>query len=200
MFKLAEHIHTHAQQYSPLRLKMAMDGENMGRRESMDPSIRGQSSCLYTFFHKIYLISAIRLHNCRSYYRCIHKLDRGCPVTRQVQRTEENDSIFAITYMGLHTCMEDDHTAVDKQSLALDSKMNNKDNDRKELAAPPSVMEQDCEEEMISNESTARSCSSSEISSMFSGLAPLSAEDGASSANSSFGTGIDELIAWMSAN
>ncbi|XP_074582246.1 putative WRKY transcription factor 67 [Curcuma longa] len=118
----------------------------------------------------------------RSYYRCIYKHDRGCPVTRQVQRTEEDDSIFAITYVGLHTCIQDDHTAATKHSLALESNMNNNDNasddDRKELAAPPSApTKRDCEEEVIRNESTAGSCSSSEINSVFSGLAPLIAED-----------------------
>ncbi|KAG6509818.1 probable WRKY transcription factor 70 [Zingiber officinale] len=144
----------------------------------------------------------------RSYYRCVHKHDRGCPVTRQVQRTEEDDSIFAITYVGQHTCMEDDHTtaATDLQALTLESKMNKNDDasddDDKELAAPPSAMKRDCEEEMISIESTtAGSCSSSEISSTFSGLAPLSAEDGNySSANLGFGMGFDELIALMSAH
>lgn len=152
--------------------------------------------------------AAIRLCNCRSYYRCVHKHDRGCPVTRQVQRTEENDSIFAITYVGQHTCTEDDRTtaATDLQALTLESKMNKNDDasddDDKELAAPPSAMKRDCEEEMISIESTtAGSCSSSEISSTFSGLAPLSAEDGNySSANLGFGMGFDELIALMSAH
>ncbi|XP_074591603.1 transcription factor WRKY45-1-like [Curcuma longa] len=42
----------------------------------------------------------------RSYYRCIHKHDRGCQVTRHVQRTEKDDSIFAITYVGEHTCID----------------------------------------------------------------------------------------------
>ncbi|CAL9209967.1 unnamed protein product [Musa hybrid cultivar] len=39
------------------------------------------------------------------YYRCGHKYDRGCQATRQVQRSEEDPSMFVITYMGQHACV-----------------------------------------------------------------------------------------------
>ncbi|XP_042444686.1 probable WRKY transcription factor 70 [Zingiber officinale] len=51
----------------------------------------------------------------RSYYRCIHKHDRGCRVTRHVQKTEEDDSVFAITYIGEHTCI---HKSRDEEVIS----------------------------------------------------------------------------------
>lgn len=40
----------------------------------------------------------------RCYYRCTHKYDQDCKATRQVQRSEEDPSLFVITYFGEHTC------------------------------------------------------------------------------------------------
>lgn len=40
----------------------------------------------------------------RSYYRCTHRKTQGCAAMKQVQKTDENSSIFAITYLGTHTC------------------------------------------------------------------------------------------------
>ncbi|KAH7654078.1 WRKY domain-containing protein [Dioscorea alata] len=42
----------------------------------------------------------------RSYFRCTHKHDRNCQATRQVQKSEEDPSMFVITYMGEHTCKD----------------------------------------------------------------------------------------------
>ncbi|KAL8489190.1 hypothetical protein ACS0TY_024713 [Phlomoides rotata] len=40
----------------------------------------------------------------RSYYRCTHRVDRGCSATKYVQRSDDNPSVYAITYRGKHTC------------------------------------------------------------------------------------------------
>lgn len=40
----------------------------------------------------------------RSYFRCTRKFDQGCQATKQVQKSEEDPSLFVITYMGEHTC------------------------------------------------------------------------------------------------
>ncbi|ONK61773.1 uncharacterized protein A4U43_C08F33440 [Asparagus officinalis] len=40
----------------------------------------------------------------RCYFRCTHKHDQGCKATRQVQQSEEDPSLFIITYFGEHTC------------------------------------------------------------------------------------------------
>ncbi|ONK55038.1 uncharacterized protein A4U43_UnF8320 [Asparagus officinalis] len=40
----------------------------------------------------------------RGYYRCTHRNTQGCLAMKQVQRSEDNPSIFNVTYRGTHTC------------------------------------------------------------------------------------------------
>lgn len=40
----------------------------------------------------------------RLYYRCSYKDDHGCTATKQVQQSEEDPSLYVITYFGDHTC------------------------------------------------------------------------------------------------
>ncbi|KAK8692748.1 hypothetical protein V6N13_070355 [Hibiscus sabdariffa] len=40
----------------------------------------------------------------RGYYRCIHRSVGGCLATKQVQRSDDDPTIFEITYIGTHTC------------------------------------------------------------------------------------------------
>ncbi|CAL1392700.1 unnamed protein product [Linum trigynum] len=40
----------------------------------------------------------------RSYYRCTHKFDQGCKATKQVQQLEQEKEMYSITYLGHHTC------------------------------------------------------------------------------------------------
>ncbi|CAL0305342.1 unnamed protein product [Lupinus luteus] len=40
----------------------------------------------------------------RCYYRCTHQKLYGCPAKKQVQRLDENSSIYEVTYRGNHTC------------------------------------------------------------------------------------------------
>ncbi|CAL5339915.1 hypothetical protein CsSME_00023750 [Camellia sinensis var. sinensis] len=42
----------------------------------------------------------------RAYYRCTHRNAQGCLATKQVQRSDEDSSIFEITYRGRHTCIQ----------------------------------------------------------------------------------------------
>uniref|UniRef100_A0A0D9VTQ9 WRKY domain-containing protein n=1 Tax=Leersia perrieri TaxID=77586 RepID=A0A0D9VTQ9_9ORYZ len=42
----------------------------------------------------------------RSYYRCTHMLDQGCPAKRQTQPCQSDPSSFDITYHGEHTCRD----------------------------------------------------------------------------------------------
>ncbi|XP_023757904.1 probable WRKY transcription factor 46 [Lactuca sativa] len=42
----------------------------------------------------------------RAYYRCTHRHVQGCLATKQVQRSDEDSSVFEITYRGRHTCMQ----------------------------------------------------------------------------------------------
>ncbi|XP_029128607.1 probable WRKY transcription factor 53 isoform X2 [Cajanus cajan] len=40
----------------------------------------------------------------RGYYRCTHRNVQGCVATKHVQRSDEDPTIFEITYRGRHTC------------------------------------------------------------------------------------------------
>ncbi|CAK9175571.1 unnamed protein product [Ilex paraguariensis] len=40
----------------------------------------------------------------RGYYRCSHRNVQGCLATKQVQRSDEDPTIFEINYRGRHTC------------------------------------------------------------------------------------------------
>ncbi|KAB5531665.1 hypothetical protein DKX38_018335 [Salix brachista] len=42
----------------------------------------------------------------RGYYRCTHRNVQGCLATKQVQRSDEDPTIFEITYRGRHTCTQ----------------------------------------------------------------------------------------------
>lgn len=51
----------------------------------------------------------------RSYYRCVHKPDRGCDATRQAQQTDDDPSLFDVAYYGEHTCLPLENTQLLKQ-------------------------------------------------------------------------------------
>ncbi|KAK1565402.1 hypothetical protein Q3G72_025764 [Acer saccharum] len=40
----------------------------------------------------------------RSYYRCTYRNTQNCCATKQVQRSDEDPTIFEVTYRGTHTC------------------------------------------------------------------------------------------------
>ncbi|KAI3829261.1 hypothetical protein L1987_03380 [Smallanthus sonchifolius] len=42
----------------------------------------------------------------RAYYRCTHRNVQGCLATKQVQRSDEDSSLFEVTYRGRHTCIQ----------------------------------------------------------------------------------------------
>ncbi|XP_062120237.1 probable WRKY transcription factor 53 [Humulus lupulus] len=42
----------------------------------------------------------------RGYYRCTHRNVQGCLATKQVQRSDDDPTIFEITYRGRHTCTQ----------------------------------------------------------------------------------------------
>lgn len=52
----------------------------------------------------------------RGYYRCTHRNVQGCLATKQVQRSDEDSTIFEITYRGRHTCSQANHTPPTTQS------------------------------------------------------------------------------------
>ncbi|KAL6841263.1 hypothetical protein ACP4OV_028781 [Aristida adscensionis] len=48
----------------------------------------------------------------RTYFRCAYKHDNGCTATRQVQQSEDDPSLYVVTYFGEHTCGMDSAAAV----------------------------------------------------------------------------------------
>ncbi|XP_051119109.1 probable WRKY transcription factor 53 [Andrographis paniculata] len=40
----------------------------------------------------------------RSYYRCTYRMVQNCWATKQVQRSDEDPTVFDLTYKGTHTC------------------------------------------------------------------------------------------------
>ncbi|XP_062198729.1 transcription factor WRKY19-like [Phragmites australis] len=42
----------------------------------------------------------------RGYYRCTHRHSQGCAATKQVQRTDEDPTLFDVIYHGAHTCVQ----------------------------------------------------------------------------------------------
>nr|QGQ64051.1 WRKY transcription factor 28 [Santalum album] len=42
----------------------------------------------------------------RGYYRCTHRNVHGCLATKQVQRSDDDPTIFEVTYRGHHTCSQ----------------------------------------------------------------------------------------------
>lgn len=42
----------------------------------------------------------------RGYYRCTHRNSQGCVATKQVQRTDEDPTLFNVIYHGTHTCVQ----------------------------------------------------------------------------------------------
>lgn len=45
----------------------------------------------------------------RGYYRCTHRKPQGCLAMKQVQRSDEDPSLFSVTYRGRHTCIQAVH-------------------------------------------------------------------------------------------
>lgn len=42
----------------------------------------------------------------RGYFRCTHKHDQGCQATKHVQKSEDDPSLYVVTYMEQHTCKD----------------------------------------------------------------------------------------------
>ncbi|XP_057724391.1 WRKY transcription factor 55 [Arachis stenosperma] len=58
----------------------------------------------------------------RSYYRCTHQKQYGCPAKKQVQKIDNNPNIFEVTYVGDHTChMSSTAPSSFPQQLQLDN-------------------------------------------------------------------------------
>ncbi|RZC72535.1 hypothetical protein C5167_048022 [Papaver somniferum] len=51
----------------------------------------------------------LRAKHPRSYYRCSRSSAEGCKAMKHVQQSDEERSMFIVTYQGKHTCLRDAH-------------------------------------------------------------------------------------------
>ncbi|OIV94019.1 hypothetical protein TanjilG_19380 [Lupinus angustifolius] len=61
----------------------------------------------------------------RSYYRCTCRNTQGCQATKQVQRSDEDPTIFDITYRGKHTCSQGSNAPLIPKSIHEQEKPHN---------------------------------------------------------------------------
>ncbi|EEF50577.1 probable WRKY transcription factor 53 [Ricinus communis] len=64
----------------------------------------------------------------RSYYRCTHRHSQGCLATKQVQRSDQDPTIFEVNYSGKHKCLHSSRLATSSPSPINDKSEQNKDN------------------------------------------------------------------------
>ncbi|XP_011093555.1 probable WRKY transcription factor 41 [Sesamum indicum] len=57
----------------------------------------------------------------RAYYRCTHRKTQGCLATKQVQRADEDPSIFEVIYSGKHSCIQE-RLKQKKENLIIQNK------------------------------------------------------------------------------
>jgi WRKY DNA -binding domain len=102
---------------------------------------------------------------CRSYFRCTHKFDQGCKALKQVQKSEEDPTMFIITYVGNHTCKNaspppqiiqnfpHDNTSrlISFESNPTRSDQNNKHGQANVATPSVQALKQDGEEDVLSN-------------------------------------------------
>lgn len=62
------------------------------------------------FWTSVFFSQLQSFWTCRAYYRCTHKNVQGCMARKQVQRSEEDPSIFHVMYQGIHTCVAANQT------------------------------------------------------------------------------------------
>ncbi|XP_054825436.1 probable WRKY transcription factor 41 [Prosopis cineraria] len=65
----------------------------------------------------------------RSYYRCTFRKTQNCWATKQIQRSDEDPTVFDITYRGRHTCSLGNNSVQPPKSPDKQEKLNNYESD-----------------------------------------------------------------------
>uniref|UniRef100_A0A2P2IWG1 WRKY domain-containing protein n=2 Tax=Rhizophora mucronata TaxID=61149 RepID=A0A2P2IWG1_RHIMU len=60
----------------------------------------------------------------RGYYRCTHRYSKGCSAMKQVQKSDEDPTIFDITYRGRHTCGQPSYPAAKSSPIPINTTSN----------------------------------------------------------------------------
>ena len=66
--------------------------------------------CIWVWWIDIWL-------SCRGYFRCSHRFTLGCKATKQVQKSDNDPTIYEVTYKGTHTCNRPLHSKTQQQQL-----------------------------------------------------------------------------------
>ncbi|EEF51328.1 probable WRKY transcription factor 41 [Ricinus communis] len=66
----------------------------------------------------------------RSYYRCTYRNTQNCWATKQVQRSDEDPTIFEVTYRGIHTCSHGQQSVPTPASPEKQEQKQNNSNNR----------------------------------------------------------------------
>jgi hypothetical protein len=68
----------------------------------------------------------------RSYYRCTYRNTQNCWATKQMQRSDEDPTIFDITYRGKHTCSSANQSAASPEKQEKKTNTNNTNTNTKQ--------------------------------------------------------------------
>ncbi|GMI66781.1 WRKY DNA-binding protein 46, WRKY DNA-BINDING PROTEIN 46 [Hibiscus trionum] len=68
----------------------------------------------------------------RGYYRCTHRPSQGCLATKQVQRSDNDPTIFEVKYRGRHTCNQASHFAATFIPVSAESKEKGNDSRKRQ--------------------------------------------------------------------
>lgn len=118
----------------------------------------------------------------RNYFRCTHKFDQDCQATKQVQKTDDEPSMYQITYHGIHTCtnplLKNPHiifeaTPFDESKFLFSFNSINKSHDDSRFPNFPSV-KQDYSPTMDQNKSPPHGCHMSSDMTAIGSSAPIS--------------------------
>ncbi|KAF2315271.1 hypothetical protein GH714_038661 [Hevea brasiliensis] len=72
----------------------------------------------------------------RGYYRCTHRHSQGCLATKQVQKSDQDPTIFEVTYRGRHTCLQASRLAVALSPASLKNDKSKQDKDSCQVEQP----------------------------------------------------------------
>ncbi|KAH0457285.1 hypothetical protein IEQ34_013709 [Dendrobium chrysotoxum] len=97
----------------------------------------------------------------RSYFRCTHKFDQGCKASKQVQRSEDDPSLYVITYFGEHTCVDPKKATItpSRELCIISFESSNGENIKQETLSSFPSLNQESEEEVLSKLTSADSAS-----------------------------------------
>uniref|UniRef100_A0A5B6ZUY5 Putative WRKY transcription factor 30 n=1 Tax=Davidia involucrata TaxID=16924 RepID=A0A5B6ZUY5_DAVIN len=87
----------------------------------------------------------------RGYYRCTHRNVQGCLATKQVQRSDEDPTIFEITYRGRHTCTQGSLLSTPPSSSSPEKQEPNISRDQQQLIQQPQQNQQQQSQEILLN-------------------------------------------------